>query len=263
MQLFVPDSDDGYINRLEFQGPLSCTGAIDGSFDDASRYEAVEFVLVDGIDEHTVSGTFTTDCNNCFADVVNWELHVEGPLPFTFTPANSQVFAGQVRTTPADISLGPRGSGNPEGLFITGPDSSALSFLALADEGSVSYNPPNRGPISAGFSLDDNDRFVIGTFILEPTSGLLVLFAASFGSLLRIKTSQSSRSKLDICIDLRDAAYSSLAIEVTDSKNQYRSPSLVPSTQTYFGTVRKITVFRVCRDPLRSPQVSTRYDASE
>jgi hypothetical protein len=52
-------------------------------------YQAVPYTLVDVStgDEYTISGTFTTDCNDCGVNTVeflDFDISVDGPVPFNF-----------------------------------------------------------------------------------------------------------------------------------------------------------------------------------
>ena len=62
---------------------FSCVKVAAGNF----VYEAVPFQLATFAapdDPYTIFGTFTTPCNDCLTDVVDWEIFVDGPSPAIF-----------------------------------------------------------------------------------------------------------------------------------------------------------------------------------
>lgn len=149
-------------------------------------YQAVPYVLTHASTgtQYTVNGTFTTDCNDCDTssgegpNIIDWQLHVDGPNPFTFTPSTSDLINDDFIATPASLSLS-------EFYLVTfnyvrGGQDSYLSYSfnpsTIPNSGEVEYFNNLSGFTRAsaeGLSVDGSGRFVIGTFVPEPNAFVL------------------------------------------------------------------------------------------
>lgn len=168
---------------------FSCVTATAGSF----VYEAVPYVLIDPNtpdQPYTISGTFTTNCNDCNlispSGLIDWDIEVDGPVPFNSTPENvNTIFLfGEVIATPTQIVLEPSsGTNGISNLFFFSVEGT-ISWERFDPGNTIFYND-NSSVNAVANPIGDN--VVVATFIPEPSSSLLLLLALSCLSLLRAR----------------------------------------------------------------------------
>ena len=167
---------------------FSCMTAKAGSF----VYEAVPYVLIDPNtpdQPYTISGTFTTNCNDCNlisgSGLIDWDIEIDGPVPFNSTPENvDTIFLfGEVTATPTQIVLEPSSGAN-----------GISNLFFFSDEGTISWErfDPGNTIFYANSSVNAvvnpiGEDVVVATFIPEPSSLLLLLLALSCARLLRAR----------------------------------------------------------------------------
>lgn len=145
-------------------------------------YQALPYTLVDEAtgDEYTISGTFTTDCNDCGLNTfefLDFDISVDGPVPFNFRDidmgGNAIIFSvNGARATPTEIIIPADGTNGD--LQITTPTFQPI-LAYLIDGGTDPFIFYSNGNVAAG---TDGEIPLVVARIPEPGTIILALLGA-------------------------------------------------------------------------------------